>query len=86
MCTSCSTSANILVDGLRTVLTVAYVPMTDLVAVLDTTAPSWVLSLDSGSPAEDHCWAMLDVLKVLAFGVHAAESATSTPRLFLVRD
>ena len=86
MCTSCSASAHVLVDGLRSVLTVSYVPLTDLVAVLDTTKPAWVLSLDSGSPAEDHCWAMRDVLKVLAFGVDAAESATSAPRLSLVRD
>ena len=54
----CSASAHVLVDGLRSVLTVSYVPLTDLVAVLDTTSPAWVLSLDSGSSAEDHCWAM----------------------------
>ncbi len=76
MCTRCSTSAHVLVDGLRTMITVNYVPMPDLVAVLDTTAAAWVLSLDSGSPSEDHCWAMLDVLEVLAFGAQAAESAT----------
>src|ERR1700712_4362059 len=46
-----------------------------LVAVLDTTTPAWVLNLDSGSSADDQCWALLDVLRVLAFGPDAAEWA-----------
>jgi hypothetical protein len=49
------------------------------VAVLDTTTSAWVLSLDSASSADDHCWALLDVLKILSSGVEAAESARSVP-------
>ena len=86
VCHRCSASARVLVDSLRTVLAVSYVPLTDLVAVLDTTTPAWVLSLDSGSSAEDHCWALVDVLRVLASGVDAAESARPAPRLRVVRD
>lgn len=65
-----------LVKGLRSVLTVAYVPLHGVVAIMDTTAPVWALHLDSNSPTEDHCWAMIDVLKVLRLGPHAAEHAT----------
>jgi hypothetical protein len=86
MCIHCSASARELVDGLRTVIAVSYVPLTDLVAVLDTTMPAWVLSLDSGSSAEDHCWALFDVLRILTSGVDAAESARSVPRLRVVRN
>jgi len=84
-CPHCSASALVLVEGLRAVLAVSYVPLTGLVAVLDTTAPAWVLSLDSGSSAEDQCWALIDVLKVLALGVNAAEWARSRPALCVVR-
>ena len=84
-CRHCSASALVLVEGLRSVLAVSYVPLTGLVAVLDTTAPAWVLSLDSGSSAEDQCWALLDVLKVLTLGVDAAEWARSVPALSVVR-
>ncbi len=84
-CRHCSASALVLVEGLRSVLAVSYVPLSGLVAVLDTTAPAWVLSLDSGSSAEDQCWALLDVLKVLTLGVNAAEWARSVPTLSVVR-
>jgi hypothetical protein len=84
-CPHCTTSAQVLVEGLRSVLAVSYVPLTGLVAVLDTTTPTWVLNLDSGSSADDHCWALLDVLRVLAFGADAAESARRVPALRVVR-
>ena len=84
-CPHCSASAHVLVEGLRSVLAVSYVPLAGLVAVLDTTTPAWVLNLDSGSSADDQCWALLDVLRVLAFGPDAAEWATSVPGLSVVR-
>jgi hypothetical protein len=84
-CPHCSASAHVLVEGLRSLLAVSYVPLTGLVAVLDTTAPAWVLNVDSGSSADDQCWALLDVLRVLAFGVDAAEWARSVPALRVVR-
>jgi hypothetical protein len=79
-------AADALVGGLRTILSVTYVPLIDSVARLDTTTPTWILYLDSDSPVEDHCWAMIDVLKVLTLGVGAAASARHAPRLALVRD
>ena len=85
-CPHCSASAQVLVEGLRAVLAVSYVPLTGLVAVLDTTTPAWVLNLDSGSSADDQCWALLDVLRILAFGVAAAESARIVPGLCVVED
>jgi hypothetical protein len=63
---------------------VAFVPLAADVARLDTTTPDWLLELDSGSSAEDQCWAMIDVLLVLSFGVEGAEFAQETPRLRLV--
>jgi len=75
----------VLVRGLRAVLTVSYTPLVGNVALLDTTAAAWTLELDTGSSAEDHCWAMLDLLKVLSFGVQAADFATPSPLLRLVR-
>ena len=86
MATSTAAAADVLISGLRTILTVCFVPLIDSVARLDTTTATWVLYLDSDSPVQDHCWAMIDVLKILTLGVHAAESATHTPRLVLVRD
>ena len=84
-CPLCSASEHVLVDCLRSLLTVAYVPRTDLVAVLDTTTAAWVLNLDSGSSADDRCWALLDVFKVLALGADAADSARSVPTLSPLR-
>ena len=65
-----------LVEGLRSILTVTYVPLNGLVAVLDTTTSVWTLHLDSDSPPEDHCWAMIDVLEVLRLGPDAAQHGT----------
>jgi hypothetical protein len=79
-----SSAARVLVTSLRTVLTVSFVPLAGNVAQLDTTTPDWLLELDSGSSAEDQCWAMIDVLRVLSFGVEGAEFARETPRLRLV--
>jgi hypothetical protein len=74
----------VLVRGLRAVLTVTYVPLVGNVALLDTTSAVWILELDTGSSAQDHCWAMIDVLRILSFGAPAAQSATASPRLRLV--
>jgi hypothetical protein len=84
-CAPCSASADVLVEGLRSILAVSYVPLTGLVAVLDTTTPAWVLNLDSGSSADDQCRALLDVLKVLTLGLDASEWARSVPALRVVR-
>lgn len=84
MTTRSSAAARVLVTSLRTMLTVIYVPLAGNVAQLDTTTPAWLLELDSGSSTEDHCRAMIDVLRVLSFGAEAAEFARETPRLRLV--
>lgn len=74
-------------SGAGRTLHLRYVAMPDTVARLDTTHPEWVLYLDTDSPAEDHCWAMLDVWRIVTLGLHAAHSATpSRPLLRLVRD
>jgi hypothetical protein len=70
-----SEAASVLVEGLRSILTVTYVPLDGVVAVLDTTTAEWALHLDADSPAEDHCWAMIEVLDVLRRGPHAAGHA-----------
>lgn len=79
-------SSQVLVDGLRSVVNIAYAPLAQVVARLDTTRPIWVLTLDTDSPAEDHCWAMIDVLKVLNRGQFAADYARITTPLSLVRN
>jgi len=63
-----------------------YLSMPHTVARLDTTGPEWVLYFDTDSPAEDHCWALLDVLRIVTLGPHAAPSTTPPPTLRLVRD
>lgn len=70
-----------LLTSLRRVLLVRYTPMHDAVARLDTSWRRWVLYLDPGSPLEDQCWAMRDVLRVLALGPVAARSAIPVPLL-----
>jgi hypothetical protein len=85
MAISTAATADALVRGLRTILTVSFVPLSDSVARLDTTSRPWTLHLDSDSPVQDQCWAMIDVLRVLTLGVRAAEWATPTPRLRLVQ-
>ncbi len=84
MTTPGSAAALVLAAGLRTMLTVSFVPLGGNVALLDTTTPAWLLEVDSGSSAEDQCWAMLDVLRVVSFGAQAAEFAQAAPRLRLV--
>ena len=84
MAISSSAAANVLVSGLRNLLHVVYTPMHDTVASLDTSPQKWVLHLDSDSPAEDHCWAMFDVLRILILGAQEAEWAIPAPRLRLL--
>jgi hypothetical protein len=79
-------AASTLVDILRDLLHVAFVPMPDAVARLDISEHDWILYLDSDSPAEDHCWAMLDVLSVLTNGRDAAEWAVPGRWLHVVHD
>lgn len=77
--------ADALLSSLRVLLTVSFQPLDLVVARLDTTSTPWVLYLDSGSPVQDQCWAMIDVLRVLTIGVPSAESAVHAPLLRLVR-
>jgi hypothetical protein len=79
-------AAEVLASGLRNMLRVVYSPMPDTVARLDTSRTPWVLQLDPESPAEDHCWAMLEVLGVLAHGADATRCATPATRLRLIHD
>jgi len=79
-------SAQTLINRLHPLIAVSYQPLHDTVARLDTTTRRWLLHLDSDSPAEDHCWVLLDVITILTCGANAATSATPTPRLRLVRD
>ncbi len=84
MGTSTFITPHALIGSLPPTITVSYRRLTSVVARLDTTSTPWVLYLDTDSPAEDHCWAMIDVLRVLTLGVHAAESARHAPMLRLV--
>ena len=85
MSTGIPGNAQVLASSLRAMVTVSFEPMVDLVARLDTTTSTWVLTLDPDSPPEDQCWAMIDVLRVLTSGADAAQYGTSVPRLRLVR-
>lgn len=74
-------AADVLVGELQSMLRIVYTPLSDVVARLDTTGRQWVLFLDSDSPTEDQCWAMLDVLRVLVQGSGATAWAIPAPRL-----
>lgn len=74
---------DVLAGGLSSELYVVYTPLRDIVARLDTSHARCVLYLDSDSPAEDHRWALLDVLHLLGAGPHAAVDGRP-PRLRLV--
>lgn len=78
-------AARALAKGLSELLHVTYTPMPDLVARLDVSAPTWVLHLDPGSPVEDHCWAMFEVLDILIRGLDTTECAEPGRRLRVVR-
>jgi hypothetical protein len=84
MTTRSSIAAHAMIEGLRSMITVTYAPLTGNVAQLDTTTPVWRLELDSDSPPEDQCWAMIDVLLVLSLGAQRAEFAQVRPHLRLV--
>lgn len=73
-----SAAAVTMVEGLRAFMTVTYVPLVGVAARLTTTTETWLLELNTGSSALDHCWAMIDVLRVVSTGARASESATTT--------
>lgn len=73
-----SAAAEELVDGVRTLADVVYLPMQDSVARMEWTEHGWVLYVDVDSPPEDRCWAMSGVLRLLASG--SAEPVCSVPR------
>jgi hypothetical protein len=77
-------AAEVLADSLSQMLNVVHTPMPDTVARLDTSSDCWVLYLDSGSPPDDLCWAMLDVLRVLVHGAHTTTRARPVAHLRLV--
>ena len=76
-------TAEILIGGLRNTFDVIYTPLSCSVARLDTTGTRWLLYLDSESPVEDHCWALLDLARVLLLRLDATEldSAVNAPHL-----
>lgn len=78
-------AASVLVEGLRSMVTVTSVPLGGVVAVLDTRAEAWVLYLDTDSPVEDRCWAMVEVLDVLRRGPEASRHASQAPPVRLLR-
>ncbi len=84
MVNSSSAAVEVLVSGLGHMLHIVSTPMPDTVAKLDTSREEWMLYLDSGSPPEDLCWAMLDVLGVLVHGRDAARYARPVTHLHLV--
>jgi hypothetical protein len=73
-------------SGLRSLLRVTYAPLHDTVARLEISGRHRVLYLDSDSPAEDHCWAMFEVLSVLTHGPTTARWAVPGRCLHLVSD
>ncbi|GAY09623.1 hypothetical protein [Pseudonocardia sp. N23] len=75
-----------LITDLRGLIDVRHRPLRYVVARLDVSARGWVLVLDSESPAEDHYWALRDVIRVLVLGVGAAASAVPAVPLRVVRD
>jgi hypothetical protein len=79
-------AAEVLASGLGNVLHVVHTPMPDTVARLDTSPARWVLYLDSDSPPEDLCWAMMDVLDVLVDGRYGSAHIRPATHLHLVPD
>lgn len=84
MVISTPAAAEVLASGLSNMVHVVHTPMPHTVARLDTSCDRWVLYLDSDSPPEDLCWAMLGVLGVLVHGRDATSSARPVTRLRLV--
>lgn len=84
MVISSPAAAEVLASGLSCMFHVVHTPMPETVARLDTSRERWVLYLDSESPPEDLCWAMLDVLGVLVHGRYATMDARPVARLRLV--
>ncbi|MBC8090969.1 MAG: hypothetical protein H7Y15_03330 [Pseudonocardia sp.] len=80
-----SAAAEGLVESRRHLAEVVHLPMHDSVARLEATERGWVLYLDTDSPAEDRCWAMIDVLRVLAGASEGPVSAVPQQRIYLVR-
>lgn len=72
---------DILEEGVARLADVEHVPLPHSVARLDMGGVRPLLLLDSGSPEEDRCWALMDALRALAFGPHTAESARFVRRL-----
>ncbi len=61
-------------------LTITYTFLQDAVAVLDTSGSDWVVHLDADSPAEDHIWALLEALEILAHRGDTAGTAAQQRR------
>jgi len=67
-------------------LRVAYRPLDDAVALLDTSSPDWVIYLDSESPSEDHIWALLEALEIVTEAIDTAPTAATARHLRVVPD
>ena len=83
---SSQAAVEVLAGRLRDLLQVVHTRMPDTVARLDTSQDRWVLYLDSDSPPEDLCWAMLGVLGVLVHDRHATFGARPVTHLRVVPD
>lgn len=73
-------AADTLAQGLGQLADVVYASMPDSVARLESAGGRPVLYLDTGSPAEDLAWAMMDALRALALGADAAMAARPVAR------
>ncbi|GAA3221243.1 hypothetical protein GCM10017691_06140 [Pseudonocardia petroleophila] len=73
-----SAAAEELVEGVRTLADIVYVPMRDSVARMEWTDRGWVLYIDTDSSHEDRCWAMAGVLRLLTS--RSAEPVCTIPR------
>jgi hypothetical protein len=75
----------ILSEGVGRVAAVHRVPLRDAVAIVEDGPDGPILWIDTGSPDGDVAWALLDVLRVLGFGVHQDDtSARPMTRLYSV--
>lgn len=83
---SSSGAVEVLASGLSDLLHVVRTQMSDTVARLDTSQDRWVLYLDSDSPPEDLCWAMLGVLGVLVHDRYTHPGARPVTHLRVVPD
>lgn len=77
-------AAEVLAEGISALADVRHESLEHHVAWLDRTGARPVLILDTASPPEDLCWAMMDALRELAGIGDGAEEAEHLRRLYSV--